>query len=76
MTFEPTEKNDRDRLVKIEYTNHRGEFAVRTIRPITIFFGHNSWHPDNQWLLEAWDDDRGATRFFAMRGISQWGTKS
>lgn len=59
--------------VKIDYTNHRGERAVRTILPRAIAFDMTEWHPDQQWLLEAYDVEKGAGRTFAMKDIHAWG---
>ncbi len=51
------------------YVNHRGETGDRHVRPIRIWFGSTAWHREAQWLLEAWDLDRQATRDFALAGI-------
>ncbi len=59
-------------LVTFTYTNHRYETAQRRVRPIRIWFSSTAWHPDAQWLLEAFDLDKQATREFAVSGISSW----
>lgn len=59
-------------IVRIRYTNYRGECAYRTIIPQNIRFGATEWHPTEQWLLEAWDLDKQQTRSFAMSDISEW----
>jgi predicted DNA-binding transcriptional regulator YafY len=56
----------------IDYVNHRGERAVRRIRPLQLYRGESPFHAGTQWLLEAWDLDRQATRTFAMTGILGW----
>ena len=61
------------REVRIRYTNHRGETAVRRIEPFAITFDANEWHPERQWLLIAWDVDKQAKRTFAMARILDWG---
>jgi predicted DNA-binding transcriptional regulator YafY len=58
--------------VIIDYTNWRGERAMRHIRPLTIRFESSEWHPDEQWLLRAVDLEKGATRDFAMKDIRSW----
>jgi predicted DNA-binding transcriptional regulator YafY len=58
--------------VLIEYTNYRGDRSVRGIRPIAISFGNNEWHPERQWLLEAFDLTRDQVRMFAMKNIHSW----
>lgn len=62
--------------VVIDYTNWRGERAMRRIRPLTIRFENTEWHQEAQWLLRAVDIARGATRDFAMRDIHSWKTSS
>lgn len=61
-----------DDVVTIDYTNHRGERAMRHIRPGRIFYGKTEWHPEPQWLLKAWDFDKAAIRDFAMSSIHGW----
>lgn len=56
-------------LVQFTYRNHRSETALRTARPIRIWFGSTAFHADAQWLLEAWDLGRRATRDFALANI-------
>lgn len=58
--------------VEIIYTNWRGERGVRHIRPQRMFFGSNHWHPEEQWLLVAFDLDKQAHRTFALSGIHNW----
>lgn len=56
-------------IVQFHYINHRGELALRTVRPIRIWFGSTAWHRDPQWLLECFDIDKQATRDYAMSGM-------
>jgi predicted DNA-binding transcriptional regulator YafY len=58
--------------VIIDYTNWRGERAVRRIRPVSISFENNEWHPETQWLLEAVDLVKNETRTFALKNIHSW----
>jgi predicted DNA-binding transcriptional regulator YafY len=58
--------------VQIVYTNHRGETAVRKIRPVKIWFGATEYHETEQWLLQAFDLDRQAERNFSMKDIKAW----
>lgn len=53
----------------IVYRNWRGELGVRTIYPKSTYFGVTDWHPEPQWFLLARDEDKGATRDFAMADI-------
>lgn len=57
---------------KIDYTNHRGERAIRRVRPVRWYCGSSVYHPEVGWLLEAWDFDREAYRTFALKDIHSW----
>lgn len=69
MTGEP---NEEAQAVCIKYKNHRGEIADRNIYPMSIEFKAAEWHPEPQWLLEAWDIDKSAERSFAVKDIIKW----
>lgn len=56
-------------VIRVQYTNHRGETALRTIRPIRLWFGSTAWHREAQWLLECFDLDKLATRDYALAGM-------
>jgi predicted DNA-binding transcriptional regulator YafY len=58
--------------VKITYKNWQGEISTRRILPISISCTSNEWHPEEQWLLKAYDLDKDATRSFAMKDIQHW----
>jgi hypothetical protein len=53
----------------VPYRNYKGEAAVRHIMPCVIYFGSNEWHKEPQWLLDAWDADKGKLRTFALSGF-------
>lgn len=61
-----------DQTVDIIYTNYRGETSFRCIIPGKIWFGATQWHPDEQWLLDAYDVTKKVTRSFAMKDIQSW----
>jgi hypothetical protein len=52
--------------VEFEYTNWEGRKSLRRARPISIRFGKSEWHPKPQWLMLAFDIDKGSDREFAM----------
>jgi predicted DNA-binding transcriptional regulator YafY len=58
--------------VHILYRNYKGVTGWRKIVPQGIRFASNQWHPEDQWLLEALDLEKGAPRSFAMREIQEW----
>ncbi len=61
-----------EQTVSIVYTNWKGETAVRRITPHAIRYAATVWHPEPQWLLDAWDWDKNAPRSFAMKDIQNW----
>lgn len=61
------------RRVTITYRNWRGEFGRREIAPIRLIWGSNEWHPEPQWLIEAWDIGKSEIRTFALSGIGRAG---
>jgi predicted DNA-binding transcriptional regulator YafY len=60
------------RVVIIDYTNHRGERRERRVSPNYLMFGTHEYHPEAQWLLDAWDVEKGAYRTFAVQHIHGW----
>jgi predicted DNA-binding transcriptional regulator YafY len=58
--------------VVIDYTNYRGQRARRRILPNRLWYGAVDWHPQAQWILDAWDLEKGAIRSFAMSEIHSW----
>lgn len=60
------------REVVIDYTNHRGERRKRLITPGQMHYGSTEYHPEPQWLLDAFDYEKGEWRTFAMRDIHSW----
>jgi len=59
-------------VVVIDYTNYRGERAERRILPDRLWFGAAEWHPDPQWILDAWDVEKQTLRSFALAGVHSW----
>ena len=65
-------KLNTEEFVIIDYTNWLGVRAKRLIRPggpegtPTLEFIKTEWHPDKQWILNAWDVRKNAYRSFAM----------
>lgn len=57
--------------LKFVYRNHRGELSERSVYPRSIRYGNTQWHPENQWLLKAFDAHKQAEREFAIKDILQ-----
>jgi len=64
--------SDEKKAVRIVYTNYRGETAERRIIPKELIFGSTEYHPEEQWLLVAFDLDKNAERTFAFKDIKVW----
>lgn len=59
-----------ERVVWIDYTNHRGERRWRAIAPLErLSFEETPDHKPAQWILRAWSIDKQAERSFAFEGI-------
>ena len=57
--------------VSLTYTNYRGETSVRRITPLGLRFASTEWHPEPQWLLIAYDHDKGENRNFALKDFGK-----
>lgn len=68
----PSTASGRPESVSIAYVNYRGERSVRRIDPIGVRWGASEYHPEPQWLLDAFDREKAAERTFAMRDILAW----
>jgi predicted DNA-binding transcriptional regulator YafY len=62
----------KEQVVSILYTNYKGETNIRRIIPEKLWFGKTEWHPEEQWLLDAFDTEKSAARSFAMKDIKAW----
>ena len=38
------------RSIEFEYKNYKGETGKRRAQIISIFYGSNEWHKNDQWL--------------------------
>ena len=57
-------------IVHFDYKNWRGEESRRTVIVYHVCWGSTEWHPEEQWLLKAYDTDKQKTRLFALKDIS------
>jgi predicted DNA-binding transcriptional regulator YafY len=60
--------------VVIDYTNHRGERRERMIIPHagSLRFAETPDHTPAQWVFNATDVEKGATRTFALANVHSW----
>jgi len=63
---------NKDKKVKILYTNYRGETKIREIIPEKIWYGTTEWHPENDWILDAFDLEKKSIRSFSIKDIKAW----
>jgi len=63
---------NQERIVIIDYTNHRGERRERQIIPGSISFEETPDHNPAQWVCRAWDCEKKAQRTFALKNIHSW----
>jgi len=63
---------EKNKIVKILYTNWQGKTRYRKIIPISIEFKSTNWHHEEQWILNAIDIEKNAERGFAVRDIKEW----
>ena len=58
---------EEQKALRFGYTNWRGEYAIREAIPLGIEWGSTDWHPQEGWLMRAWDAKKGAMRQFALK---------
>lgn len=68
-TRRPEQAVPSELVVLLDYTNYRGERGTRRVVPQRVWFGATSWHPQDGWLLEAYDVEKQAQRDFALSCI-------
>ncbi len=61
-----------DQVVVLVYTDDRGVRSTRRVVPERIWYGRTDWHPEPQWLLEAYDLGRHVLRSFPLRQIKNF----
>ena len=54
---------------QFEYINYKGIKSTRNVIPMSLYFGSTEFHPENQWLVVAYDLDRQRERTFALNDI-------
>jgi hypothetical protein len=59
--------NPMDHVILFGYTNHRGEYAIRTVTPLEICFKTVPYHGKKPiWVFDAFDLDKDARRSFQL----------
>lgn len=56
-----------DTSIKFLYKNYKGVVSIRHVQPKEVIWTHNEWHPQDQWMLYAFDLDKQAMRTFALK---------
>lgn len=55
-----------EKTLRFGYTNYRGERSVRVATPSRVWWGATPFHPDQQWIMSAYDHDKNQHRDFAL----------
>jgi len=58
--------------VLLDYTNYRGERAIRRVIPQAFGWFKTEFHPEDQWMMRAYDLDKKVDRIYAMKDIHSW----
>ena len=58
-----------EQIVELVYINSQGLRTRRRVIPDRIWFGHTDWVRTPQWLLDAYDPERGSTRSYPMSQV-------
>ncbi len=58
---------NKEQKVLLDYTNYAKQRSVRQIFPIKMVYEATQRHPEQQWLVYAWDIERKDYRYFAMQ---------
>lgn len=61
-----------NKVISFRYKNWKGETSVRKVVPEHIWFGSTDFHKEEQWLLNAIDVDKQASRDFAINDILEF----
>jgi len=69
--LEESDTDKKEKVIKIKYTNWRGETSIRTIIVRDAWFGKTKWHTKEQWLIHAYDIDKKTERDFALLDIQE-----
>lgn len=56
-------------VIRFRYRNWEGVVSERTARVTTLAYGSTEWHPQPQWLVQAFDMEKKAERLFALRDM-------
>jgi len=66
---------EKEKSVRILYTNWEGKTSLRTVIPRDLAYISTEWHPESQWCINAFDVDKNAERTFACKDIKAWITE-
>lgn len=56
--------------LEFDYVNWKGKKGHRSVEIQGIFYGSTDYHPEPQWILEAYDLDKRESRDFAMKDMT------
>lgn len=57
-------------VVQFDYMNYRGEHSKRQVAFMGVYYGHNEWHPEDEFIMKAFDKEKKSVRYFAIKDIT------
>lgn len=56
-------------VLRFLYRNYKGKYSDRIVTEPQIWFGHTEWHPEDCYLMHAFDIEKGEYRDFKVQDI-------
>jgi predicted DNA-binding transcriptional regulator YafY len=56
-------------VIEFDYVNRKGEFSHRRAMVQRFYYGQTEYHPNQQWLLEAFDMGKSSIRTFTLKDM-------
>lgn len=57
--------------IQFDYVNWQGVKATRKAEVQSFHYGATEYHPEEQWLMSAWDSEKQANRVFAIKDMEK-----
>ena len=55
--------------IEFDYVNWKGEHSHRKAEVNDFYYGSSDYHKEPQWLLDAYDLEKGECRVYAMKDM-------
>lgn len=57
-------------VVQFDYINYQNKHSKRQAAFMGVFYGHNEWHPEDGFIMKAFDKEKKSVRYFAIKSIT------